>query len=119
MIWGPLLGAAWDWLAKMGAPILAAFMVGQYIAGRNCEEGKLREKIAALEASADARDKALTKAEELRLESQKALTASLASRKEAVNDEIRINPTYAACRAVPYPKRLRVPPVPDASADSR
>ena len=107
----PAILPVWQWFAKMGAPILAAFLIGQYVAGRNCEEDQLREDIAALEASASVQAALLKSAEDRRLESEKALTAALASRKEAVNDEIRINPSYAACRALPYPRRLRLPPL--------
>lgn len=117
MIWGPLLGAAWDWLAKMGAPILAAFMVGQYIAGRNCEEGKLREKIAALEALEGAKEALLQSSEARRLESEKLLTANLTAYQKALQNATENDPKLVECRglALPPSLRLRLAPPDDPS----
>ena len=117
MIWGPLLAAAWDWFSKMGAPILAAFMVGQYVAGRNCEEGKLREQIAALEAIESARDALLKSSEERRLESEKLLTANLTAYQKALQNATANDPKLVECRglALPPSLRLRLAPPDDPS----
>lgn len=98
----------WHWVAKMGAPILAAFLVGQYVAGRNCSEGKLREEIAALEAVAKAREGLLQSSEQRRLESQAALSKALGAYQAAVANEVAHDPRFGECRAMPMPAGLRL-----------
>lgn len=100
----------WRWFAKMGAPILAAFLVGQYVAGRNCEEGKLREEIATLKAEKKALDASLIRAEELRAESETRLSDQSDAYMEAITDAKRADPSFAACLGRPLPHGLRLDP---------
>lgn len=98
----------WHWFAKMGAPILASFLVGQYVAGRNCEEGKLREEIAALEAVDAVQERLLASSEERRLQSEKALTANLTAYQKALKNATENDPILRECRAVALPSGLRL-----------
>jgi hypothetical protein len=108
VIWGTLLGAGWDWFAKMGAPILAAFMVGQYIAGRNCEEDKLREEIGALRAQDEARERLLAISEERRLESERLMAADLTAYQRALKNATENDPELVKCRGLALPPSLRL-----------
>lgn len=113
-----MLAIVWNWLAKMGAPILAAFLIGQYIANRNCEEGKLREEIAALNAARDTQARLDKEAEERRLESERRLSDDLTAYRKALNDAIKINARLGECRSVPLPASLRLPPVVPVPGDT-
>lgn len=104
------LPAIWGWFSKMGAPILAAFLVGQYIAGRNCEEGKLREEIGALKAEKAALDASLAKAEELRAASETRLSEQSDAYMKALTDAKRADPSLASCLGRPIPDSLRLNP---------
>lgn len=109
----------WQWFSKMGAPILAAFLIGQYVAGRNCEEGKLREQIAAIEAAGKADRARAETAEIARLASERALSEALKGYNAAVQQEVTNDPRLGDCRALGLPQRLRLPPLPSAAADPR
>lgn len=108
----PALLPAWNWLARMGAPLLAAFLIGQYVAGRNCEEDALRADNAALVATAALKDNLLKVAEERRIESVARLAADLTEYQRALEDAKRASPTFTACRAEPLAERLRIPAIP-------
>lgn len=105
MMWLP---AVWGWFSKMGAPLLAAFLVGQYVAGRNCEEGKLREQIAALEAQDEARERLLKISEERRLESERLMAADLTAYQKALKNATENNPELVKCRGLALPVSLRL-----------
>lgn len=100
----------WRWFAKMGAPILAAFLVGQYVAGRNCEEGKLREEIGALKAEKAAAARDLERAEALRAESEKRLSDEADAYRKVLTDAKRADPDLAACLGRHLPYGLRIDP---------
>lgn len=106
----PLLVIAWRWFSKMGAPILAAFLAGQYVAGRNCEEGKLREEIGALRAEKEAVAASLQKAEQARAESEKRLTDEADAYRKALTDAKRADPDLASCLGRTLPHGLRLDP---------
>lgn len=106
-----LLPILWQWFARMGAPILAAFLVGQYVAGRNCEESKLREEIAALKAASETQERLNADAEARRLESEKRLSDDISAYRKALQDAVKSDKRLGDCLGVPLPASLRIPPV--------
>lgn len=101
-------GVAFPWLARFAAPVGGAFLAGLLWAGRNCEEGKLREEIAALKARSEAVASLSEKAEAARLKSEAAILKALTGYQKAVKDEIENDPIFRDCRAVPLPTSLRL-----------
>ena len=98
---------AFPWLAKFAMPIAASFLAGLLWAGRNCEEGKLREEIAALKARSEAVASLSEKAEAARLKSEAVILKALTGYQKAV-DDAENDPIFRDCRAVPLPAGLRL-----------
>ena len=105
-----MIALAWRWFAKMGAPILAAFLLGQYVAGRNCEEGKLREEIGYLKAEKDAAERDAARAEELRAESETRLSEESDAYRKAIINAKKADPTLGECLGRRLPDGLRINP---------
>jgi hypothetical protein len=106
------LALVWQWLARMGAPIIAAFLLGQYVAGRNCEEAALRADNAKLTAEADFIKRDAKEAETARVASEIKLQALFIDYKDALENAGKSSPSFRACLAEPLPERLRIPVLP-------
>ena len=50
MIAGALIGAAWDWTSKMGAPLIAALLIGWVARGQHEKIDELKATVAGLSA---------------------------------------------------------------------